>query len=308
MNESLPIGTRLAGRYEILDLLGKGGMASVYRARDLGTGRPVALKVLAPAADASARLSREVWNAARLDHPGCVRILDVGEGDPRFLVMELLQGPTLRDVIDARGRLPIAEAASIAHDIAAALAHAHDAGVLHRDIKPANVMVGDRHAVVIDFGLSRNAFDDPLTALGTCVGSPSYVAPERLLGHDYDGRADIYSVGAVLFEMLAGERPFRGASAIDIAQQHIAAPVPDITRVRPDVPPALATVVTRALAKQPQERFALAASLASTLEAVAETAPWRPAPVCPRDVAQAMVSSATMQLSLSDSALFQQPS
>jgi len=275
----IPPGTRI-GRYEVLGTLGRGGMATVYLARAPG-GAEVALKVVDGAIGGparGARFAREVEAAARLGHPGCVRLLDHGAtaaGQP-YLVTELLAGPTLREAIGAAGRLPIAEAVEVARALCLALAHAHAAGVLHRDVKPENVMYrGPGRAggvVLIDFGLSRLQDDAPLTAAGTCVGSPSYVAPERLLQQPADERADLYAVGVVLHEMLAGEPPFAGGSPVEIGRRHLLEPPPPIEGLRPAVPAALSAVIRCALEKDPAHRFRRAETMAAALEGVPASA------------------------------------
>ncbi|HEU5055496.1 MAG TPA: serine/threonine-protein kinase [Kofleriaceae bacterium] len=267
-------GSRV-GTYEVMRHLGAGGMATVYAARAPG-GQLVALKVLArelAEGTRAARFAREVATAARLRHPGCVRLLDHGfmpDGTP-FLVTELLAGPTLRDALGRR--FSIAEVLLSGIELCDALAHAHRAGVLHRDIKPENVMFrgpGRRGgAVLIDFGLSRLHDDAPLTAVGTCLGSPSYLAPERLLERGCDERADIYAMGCVLYELLAGRPPFVGDGPLEIGRQHVFdLPVP-LRQRRASTPPALAAVVHRALEKDPQQRFARAETMAAALASVA---------------------------------------
>jgi serine/threonine-protein kinase len=260
----------VAGRYEILGALGRGGMARVYRARDRVLRREVALKVLGGKADdaLAARFEREARAIARLDHPSCVRILDCGQ---RFITMELVAGVTLAHVI-ASGRLSEARSIRIARGVLAALAHAHARGVLHRDVKPANVMLAGGRVVLIDFGLACLDSDASLTAVGTCVGSPSYVAPERLLGQQYDARADLWAVGVMLYEMLAGERPFGGDSAEAIMRHVLHRPPRPLRARRSDVSSALEALVRRALAKDPARRFGDAEAMLSTLDELADTA------------------------------------
>jgi eukaryotic-like serine/threonine-protein kinase len=276
-------GSRV-GSYEVIRRLGAGGMATVYAARTAG-GELVALKVLAPEMGEgmrAARFAREVATAARLRHPGCVRLIDRGfmpDGTP-FLVTELYAGPTLRDALARRFSIPEVLLAGI--ELCDALAHAHRAGVLHRDIKPENIMFrgpGRRGGVVlIDFGLSRLHDDAPLTAVGTCLGSPSYLAPERLLERGCDERADLYAIGCVLYELLAGRPPFVGDGPLEIGRQHVLdLPVP-VRQRRPSTPTALAAVVHRALDKDPLCRFARAETMAAALASVAVPRPSRPAP------------------------------
>jgi serine/threonine-protein kinase len=262
-------------------------MAIVYRARHRTLNREVALKVLDPvhAGPMAARFDREARNAAKLSHPGCVRVFDYGAAvdGSRFIAMDLLDGPTLREEMDTRGKFSIGRAVWVAGELLRALGHAHENGVLHRDIKPENVMFSARNDVVlIDFGLSRLEDDAALTAVGTCIGSPSYLSPERLLGQDYDERADIYAVGVVLYELIAGRRPVEGDGALEIALRQIEEEPEPIVWLRPEAPLELGAVIHRALAKDPRDRFASAGEMLGALEVAmrraAEVAPARPEP------------------------------
>lgn len=248
-------------------------MARVYLARSPERA-DVALKVLEPefAGQArSARFAREVDAAARLSHPGCARLLDHGatRDGLLYLVIERLGGPTLRESLNARVRLPIREVVEIGVQLCEALAHAHAVGVTHRDIKPENVMYRGPGAtggvVLIDFGLSRLRDDVPLTMAGTCLGSPSYVAPERLLERPADGRADLYAVGVLLYELSAGRPPFVGTEPLDIARQHIVTQARPLAELRPGAPAVLCAIIHRALEKQPEQRFPRAEIMAAAL-------------------------------------------
>lgn len=278
MERVLPLGTILAGRYRLLGPLGRGNMGVVYRAEHMGLGRPVALKVLAPAYGAdelAARFEREAHAAARLDHPGCVRVLDHGTTVDRlrYIAMEELEGPTLERTLRDVGPLPIERAIGAAGEILAALDHAHRRGVLHRDVKPANVMLHRRDGapslVLIDFGLARLRDGGSSTVRGKVWGSPAYVAPERLRGERCDGRADVYAVGVMLYEMLAGVRPFEGASPAETARLHLVGPPRPLRALRPDVSAALDAVVVRAMAKDPARRWASAAEMRAALDDLA---------------------------------------
>lgn len=252
-----------ADRYRIDGLLGEGGMGQVFRAKQLALNRDVALKIIKAAfvGEREVRFSREAQLLSRLDHRGCVRIVDYGRsGKYLFIAMELVEGKSLRQAID-EGPLEPARVAHIGREILSALAHAHAHGILHRDIKPENVMLGpEGRVVVIDFGLARALDHAPLTANGMCYGSPSYLAPERLLGGDYDERADVYAVGVLMYEALAGVRPFLGANAWEILRSTTEPPKP----LR--APPWLDKAIARAMARDPQDRFADAIEMRSALD------------------------------------------
>ncbi|HEY5946531.1 MAG TPA: serine/threonine-protein kinase [Kofleriaceae bacterium] len=255
----LEAGTVFAERYEILSAAGRGGMGYVYRARHLGLAKDVALKVLAHdrTGDFEVRFAREARAVARLDHPGCVRVLDHGYADDsQYIAMELLDGETLGTAIKA-GRFTTARALDITRQLLHALAHAHAHGVIHRDIKPENIMLvrGGKRAVLIDFGLASLRDELPLTGVGMCIGSPSYLAPERLLGQPHDTRTDLYAIGVVLYEMIAGVKPFAGESPEHTMQLALHRPPRPLRAIRRDVPAILDRVIRRALAKDPDRRF-----------------------------------------------------
>jgi serine/threonine-protein kinase len=269
----LVAGTIFANRYEILAVLGSGGMGHVYRARHLALGTEVALKRLArSSAEHAGRIEREARAIARLDHPGCVRIRDHGvdeRGTP-YLAMELLDGPTLASV---GAPLEVARAVAIAKSLLAALAHAHAHGVIHRDVKPENIMFRRGNGwrpVLIDFGLAALRDAPGLTGNGLAVGSPSYIAPERLYGNPYDARADLYAVGVILYELIAGVRPFGGDSPEEIMASAMTRPPRPLRALVPRVSPALDAVIRRALAKDPARRFADAEAMMSALEVATE--------------------------------------
>lgn len=246
-------------------------MAHVYRAEHVDLGKEVALKVLAIHGKGFAeRFEREARTVARLDHPGCVRILDYGHDDQDvpFMAMELLEGPTLAALLETDGQLSPRRAVAIARSLLAALAHAHGHGVIHRDVKPANVMLVGARVVLIDFGLACVRDAAALTAAGMCVGSPSYIAPERLLGRPYDARNDVYAVGVLLYEMLAGVRPFIGSTPEEIMQHVLDRPPRPLRACRPDVPRELEGLIARALSKDPARRFADAEQMLSALDDV----------------------------------------
>ena len=263
------------GRYQMVRQLARGGMADVYLARDLLLDRPVALKVLFPqfSSDMSfvERFRREARAAANLNHPNIVSIFDWGEDDGTyFIVMEYVDGPTLREMLQADGPLPAVEVASMSADIAGALHFAHLHGVIHRDVKPGNVLVAHNRVKVTDFGIARAG--DPseaLTQAGSVMGTATYFSPEQAQGHPVDPRSDIYSLGVVMYELVAGRPPFMGDSPVAIAYQHVREEPDPPSAHNPDVPPAFEDLILRALSKNPDDRFGDAEELRDSLMAFA---------------------------------------
>ena len=266
-----PTGTLLGGRYEVEGPLGWGGMAEVYLARDRRLGRQVAVKVLRHqlAADGRflARFRREARAAASLRDPGIVAVHDTGSHDGcPFIVMEHVPGRTLAEVLRSEGPLDPARAASIAEEVAAALATVHATGIVHRDVKPSNIMVTREGDVkMLDFGIARALRWTPLTDTPGAQGTPEYLSPEQARGEAVDGRSDVYSLGVVLYEMLTGRPPFTGESAVGVAYKHVEEAPPPVEALRPDVPPALAAIALRCLAKHPADRYRRAGELRADL-------------------------------------------
>jgi len=255
----------LASRYSIERELGRGGMATVYLAQDLQLGSRVAVKVLHPdlasilGAD---RFAREIGITARLQHPNILPVLDSGEAQgSSFYVMPFVEGETLAQRLEREGQIPIDDALVLTAEIADALAHAHSLGFMHRDIKPSNILLTHGHAVLADFGIAR-AVDavgnDKLTATGLALGTAAYMSPEQAGGGRIDTRTDIYSLGCVLYEMLAGQPPFTGVSAQAILARHSVDAVPSLRVVRGTVSPLLEQVIVKAMAKAPADRYASA--------------------------------------------------
>jgi eukaryotic-like serine/threonine-protein kinase len=267
--------TALADRYTLERELGRGGMATVYLARDLRHRRPVALKVLHPElafALGADRFLREIEVAANLTHPHILPLFDSGEIDTLlYYVMPYIEGESLRDRLQRETQLAVDDALQIAREVADALAYAHGQGVIHRDIKPENILLYGGHALVLDFGIARalwQADGGRLTDTGLAVGTAAYMSPEQASGaSQLDGRSDIYSLGCVLYEMLAGEPPYTGPTAQAIIAKRFSDPVPAIRRLRPTVPDSLNQVVTTALAPMASDRFATAADFLLALVA-----------------------------------------
>ena len=267
--------TALADRYGIEREVGSGGMATVYLAEDLKHHRKVAVKVLRSdlaAALGAERFLREIEIAAQLQHPHILTLIDSGEADGfLYYIMPFVEGESLRAKLARERELPIPEAARILRDVVDALAHAHAHGVVHRDIKPDNVLLSGHHAVVTDFGVAKAVSEatgrNQLTTAGVALGTPAYMAPEQAVADPHiDHRADIYAIGALAYELLTGRPPFIGDNAQQVLAAHVTDPPDPVTRYRETVPPALAELVMRCLAKKPADRWQSTAELLPHIE------------------------------------------
>jgi serine/threonine protein kinase len=272
----------VGGRYEIGELLGYGGMAEVHKARDLRLGRDVAVKVLRSdlARDPSFqnRFRREAQAAAGLNHPSIVGVYDTGEdGDPAgiddtvspYIVMEFVEGRTLREVLKSEGPLPPRRAMEIVAEVCGALDFSHRSGIVHRDIKPGNVMITDSGAIkVMDFGIARALADNAatVTATSAVIGTAQYLSPEQARGESVDARSDVYSTGCLLYELLVGHPPFTGDSPVAVAYQHVRENPRIPSTENPAIPPALDSIVMKSLAKNPLNRYQTAGEMRADLQ------------------------------------------
>jgi eukaryotic-like serine/threonine-protein kinase len=270
-----PIDELYGNRYRVTGLLGTGGMARVYRARDELLGREVALKVLSErlSSDRSfvERFRREAQNAAGLNHPNIVALYDYGDEDKRyFIVMELIEGRSLSEVLDEDGALMPERAAEIARDTANGLGRAHEAGIVHRDIKPHNIMITNNgQTKVTDFGIARalgGGAEATMTQTGMVIGTAAYLSPEQAQGNPVDARSDVYSLGCVLHESLTGDAPFSGDTPLSIAYKHVRETPERASAVNSDVPEALDAIVMKAMSKNPDNRYATANEMAEDLD------------------------------------------
>ena len=273
-------GDVIAGRYELLELIGRGGMSSVWRSHDRLLDRTVAMKVLHEQFTSDEeyveRFRREARSVAQLSHPNIVTVIDRGEDAGRqFIVFEYVEGENLKQLIERSGRLPVRDALVMALQMARALAFAHDRGLVHRDVKPQNVLLNDDgQAKMTDFGIARSVDVEGVTITGTVLGTSEYIAPEQARGERVDALTDVYSLGVVLYELLTGSVPFQGENFVAIALRHVNEPPPSVLERRPDAPPRVAIAVERALAKNPDDRFQSMGELCSELEtALAELDP-----------------------------------
>lgn len=279
----------LNDRYELQSKIGDGGMAAVYKALDLKLNRVVAIKILRDsyAADPQflARFKREAEQAASLNHPNIVRVFDVGdEGDVHYIVMELVEGLSLKDVIIAEAPLAISRALEFGAQIADGIGYAHSTGLIHRDIKPQNILIDSSGRIkVTDFGIAKSATASTLTEAGITLGTVHYFSPEQAKGLPVMPQSDIYSIGVVLFEMLTGRIPFDSDNPVALALKHIEEMPPPLRRFNPSVPPVVEQIVLKALSKDPNQRFSTAAQLSKALrnleaQAVQGTMAVRPVP------------------------------
>src|SRR6202521_2763079 len=262
------------GRYKIVRKLGTGGMANVYLAEDQELGRRVAIKILNDrhAGDEQfvERFRREAKNAAALSHPNIVSIYDRGEAEGTYYIaMEYLDGRSLKELIVQRGPAPVTVSVEYARQILSALRFAHRHGIVHRDIKPHNVLVDAEGRVkVTDFGIARAGVSQ-MTEAGSIVGTAQYLSPEQARGADVDQRSDLYSLGIVIYEMLTGKVPFTGDAPVEIAMKHLNAVPEPPSKLRPEIPHDLDAIVMRALAKEPDQRYASAEEMDADLARVA---------------------------------------
>src|ERR1700742_465772 len=273
--------SRLIGeRYELGELIGYGGMAEVHRGRDVRLGRNIAIKILRAdlARDPSFlnRFRREAQAAAGLNYPAIVAVYDTGE-DPTgpdgaavpYIVMEYVEGRTLRDIIKTEGRLPPRRVMEIMSEVCGALEFSHRNGIIHRDIKPANVMITRAGAVkVMDFGIARALADNGATVTSTAavIGTAQYLSPEQARGESVDARSDVYSTGCLMYELLTGQPPFRGASPVAVAYQHVRETAPPPSTIVAGLPRALDSIVMKALAKNPLNRYQSSGEMRADLQ------------------------------------------
>jgi len=265
-------GEVIAGRFELVELIGKGGMSSVYKAQDRLLDRMVAIKILHPHftedEEYVERFRREARSVAQLSHPNIVTVIDRGEDAGRqYIVFEYVEGENLKELLERTGPMPVRDALVMALQMTRALSFAHGRGLIHRDVKPQNVLLNaDGQAKMTDFGIARSIDVQGVTITGTILGTSEYIAPEQARGEQVDAQTDVYSMGVVLYELLTGGVPFEGDNFVTVALRHVNEPVPSVLDRRPEVPARVATAVERSMAKFPAERFQSMDELSGELE------------------------------------------
>ncbi|MBI1951773.1 MAG: protein kinase, partial [Acidobacteria bacterium] len=275
-------GTLLGTRYEILSVLGEGGMGTVYRAQDRELGRLVALKVIRPELasrpEILERFKREILLASQVTHRHVLRIHDFGEaGDVKFISMHFIEGSNLKALLEREGPLPLERGFALARQIGEALQAAHDAGIVHRDLKPQNILIDrDGNAYIADFGISRSlAEGGTMTETGAILGTVDYMSPEQARGETPDHRGDLFCFGVILYEMFTGTLPFRASNALSVMMKRLHEDAPTLRLARPELPPWLSAVVARALQRDPLDRYQSAGDLLLDLERQRASRSWR---------------------------------
>jgi len=273
------IGYSLNNRYQIKELLGQGGMSSVYRAYDPQLRRDVAVKIIHPHLSDDPKFVRrfeeEAAAVARLRHPNIRQVFDSGhDADTFYMVLEFLPGETLKERLNSytqdNQRMPLDEVITITQQICNAVAYAHKNGVIHRDIKPSNVIIsGQGEAVLTDFGIAKMVGIEEFTATGAVIGTAAYISPEQIQGKGVDHRTDIYAIGAMLYEMVSGAPPFEADSVLPLMMKHINEPIPDLRQRVPTLPPQMIAIIEKALAKDPAQRYQTADEIAADLSTIA---------------------------------------
>ena len=266
-------GEVIAGRFDLVELIGKGGMSSVYKAHDHLLDRVVAIKILHPHytqdEEYVERFRREARSVAQLSHQNIVTVIDRGEdGGRQYIVFEYVDGENLKQLVERTGPVPVRDVLVLGLQMGRALAFAHGRGLIHRDVKPQNVLLNsDGQAKMTDFGIAREVDVQGVTITGTVLGTSEYIAPEQARGQPVDAQTDVYSLGVVLYELLTGAVPYEGETFVTVALKHVNEPTPSVLARRPDVPPRVALAVERAMAKSPADRFESMDELVDELEA-----------------------------------------
>ena len=266
-------GKAIAGRYDLVEQIGKGGMSTVWKGQDRLLDRTVAIKVLheqfTQDDEYVERFRREARSVAQLSHPNIVTVIDRGEDQGRqYIVFEYVEGENLKQLLERTGPMAVRDALVLALQMARALSFAHQRGLIHRDVKPQNVLLNaEGQAKMTDFGIARSVDVQGVTVTGTVLGTSEYIAPEQARGQQVDAQTDVYSLGVVLYELLTGGVPYEGESFVSVALRHVNDPVPSVLEHRPDCPPRVALAIERAMAKDPGERYESMDGLVAELEA-----------------------------------------